>query len=312
MVHNYGANKLQLYINGTLYHEVAGATQEYNASNVASAGNIGISKAQVDGGGTANYSYYDGTVSVARIYNRSLSAVEVLQNYNAQKSKFANTLVQQGLVLNLDAGIPASYTQTGSIWYDISGNNYSGSMISGSSFSSFGGGCIVFDGVDDYVQTNVNQNTDNASITWEAWFWDNSAGGFTGNTAIISNYGPNATTPFTLLHIDVNGYPFFGQRNSSGTEESIYYSTNICNSVWHHIVGVVDGSNMYLYVDGILRGSKTKITGITTSGQNIVIGSNHLSRYQSCRIANARLYNIALSAAQVSQNYNAIKDRYGL
>jgi hypothetical protein len=69
---------------------------------------------------------------------------------------------------------------------------------------------------------------------------------------------------------------------------------------------------MYLYVDGILRGSKTKITGITTSGQNIVIGSNHLSRYQSCRIASARLYNIALSATQVLQNYNATKDRFGL
>jgi len=312
MVNNYGANKLQLYINGTLYSEVATATQEYASSNTPTAGNIGISKAQVDGGGTANYSYYDGTVPVARIYNKALSAAEVLQNYEAQKLKFTNTIVQQGLVLNLDAGNPYSYAGSGTTWFDVSGNNYSGSLISGSSFNSDGGGCIVFDGVDDYVQTNLNQNTDNASITWESWFWDNSAGGFIGNTAIISNYGPNATTPFTLVHIDVNGYPFFGQRNSSGTEESIYYSTNICNSVWHQIVGVVDGSNMHLYIDGVLRGSKTKITGTTTSGQNIVIGSNHLGRYQSCRIASARLYNIALSATQVSQNYNAVKDRYGL
>ena len=263
--------------------------------------------------GYAGYhTYHNGFISNAKLYNRGLSATEVFQNYQTQKSKFDNTIVQQGLVLNLDAGNPYSYAGSGTTWFDVSGNNYSGSLISGSSFNSDGGGCIVFDGVDDYVQTNLNQNTDNASITWEAWFWDNSAGGFIGNTAIISNYGPNATTPFTLVHIDVNGYPFFGQRNSSGTEESIYYSTNICNSVWHQIVGVVDGSNMHLYIDGVLRGSKTKITGTTTSGQNIVIGSNHLGRYQSCRIASARLYNIALSATQVSQNYNAVKDRYGL
>jgi len=78
------------------------------------------------------------------------------------------------------------------------------------------------------------------------------------------------------------------------------------------LVGVVDGSNMYIYVEGIVRASKTKITGTTTSGQNLVIGGNHLGRYQSCRIASARCYNIALSAAQVLQNYNATKGRFGL
>ena len=46
--------------------------------------------------------------------------------------------------------------------------------------------------------------------------------------------------------------------------------------------------------------------------KNLVIGGNHLGRYQSCRIASARCYNIALSAAQVLQNYNATKGRFGL
>ena len=143
-----------------------------------------------------------------------------------------------------------------------------------------------------------------------AWFWDNSPGGFADNTAIISNYGAVATTPFTILHISSNGHPYFGQRTSSATEDTVFYSVNICNSQWHQIVGVVDSSSMYLYVDGVLRGSKAKVTGTTTSGQNLVIGGNHLGRYQSCRIASARCYNIALSAAQVLQNYNATKGRY--
>jgi hypothetical protein len=246
------------------------------------------------------------------IYSRALSAAEVAQNYEAQKSKFANTIVQQGLVLNLDAGNPYSYAGAGTTWYDVSGNGKIGTLTGGVTYSSLYGGDFILDGVNGYIQTDLNQNTDNAQITWEAWFWDNSPGGFNSNTAIISNYGAVGTTPYTSLHILDTGNVFFGQRNSSGTADDAVYGSSICDSVWHHLVGVVDGSNMHIYVDGIVRASKTKITGTTTSGQNLVIGGNHLGRYQSCRIASARCYNIALSAAQVLQNYNATKGRFGL
>jgi hypothetical protein len=247
-----------------------------------------------------------------QVYNRALSATEVAQNYEAQKSKFANTIVQQGLVLNLDAGNIYSYAGAGTVWYDVSGNGKIGTLTGGVTYSSLYGGDFILDGVNGYIQTDLNQNTDNAQITWEAWFWDNSPGGFNSNTAIISNYGAVGTTPYTSLHILDTGNVFFGQRNSSGTADDAVYGSSICDSVWHHLVGVVDGSNMHIYVDGIVRASKTKITGTTTSGQNLVIGGNHLGRYQSCRIASARCYNIALSAAQVLQNYNATKGRFGL
>ena len=256
--------------------------------------------------------FFKGKLANSKIYNKALSAAEVLQNYEAQKSKFANTIVQQGLVLNLDAGNPYSYAGAGTTMYDVSGNGKIGTLTGGVTYSSLYGGDFILDGVNGYIQTNLNQNTDNAQITWEAWFWDNSPGGFVSNTAIISNYGPDATTPFTILHIFDNGIPLFGQRNNSATQDEIYGLTSICNSVWHHVVGVVDSSNMLIYVDGVLQQTKTKITGTTTSGQNLVIGGNHLGRYQSCRIASARCYNIALSAAQVLQNYNATKGRFGL
>ena len=256
--------------------------------------------------------YMNANYGSVLIYNRALSANEILQNYEAQKSKFTNTIVQQGLVLNLDAGNPYSYAGAGTTWFDVSGNGKIGTLTGGVTYSSLYGGDFILDGVNGYIQTNLNQNTDNAQITWEAWFWDNSPGGFVSNTAIISNYGASATTPYTSLHVYDTGNIFFGQRNSSGTADEAVYGTSICNGVWHHLVGVVDSSNMLLYVDGVIRASKTKITGTTTSGQNLVIGGNHLGRYQSCRIASARCYNIALSAAQVLQNYNATKDRFGL
>ena len=295
-----GASKM--YVNGI---QVASSAGAISAVTTWTSNNLTIGGYFWDG-------YSNSDIALTRIYSRVLSAAEISQNYEAIKSRFANTIVQQGLVLNLDAGNPYSYAGAGTTFYDVSGNGKIGTLTGGVTYSSLYGGDFILDGVNGYIQTNLNQNTDNAQITWEAWFWDNSPGGFVSNTAIISNYGPDATTPFTILHIFDNGIPLFGQRNNSATQDEIYGLTSICNSVWHHVVGVVDSSNMLIYVDGVLQQTKTKITGTTTSGQNLVIGGNHLGRYQSCRIASARCYNIALSAAQVLQNYNATKGRFGL
>ena len=224
-------------------------------------------------------------------------------------SSLGPNISNNGLTLCVDAADRNSYSSTGATWTDLSGNN-TVTLINSPTFSTSNEGNFSFDGTDDYVQTNYSQNTNDALITWECWFWDDSPGGFTSNTALISNYGASATTPYTSLHVYDNGNVFFGQRNSSGTESLATYSTNVCNGIWHHIVGVVDSTNTLIYVDGILRASQAKVTGTTTSGQNIVIGGNHLGRYQSCRIASAKIYSRALTAVEVLRNYNTLRPRF--
>ena len=89
IVNNYTASTFALYVNGVLYSSVAGPTQEYNPSLIPTAGNIGLSKSQVDGGGTQNYTPLACNIASAKIYaGKALSTAEVLQNYNAQKSRF--------------------------------------------------------------------------------------------------------------------------------------------------------------------------------------------------------------------------------
>ena len=78
---------MKLYVNGTLHSSVTGPTDDYN-SNATSAGNIGIGKRQVDGGGTWNYRCFPGYLPLAKIYRKALSADEVLQNYTATKWRF--------------------------------------------------------------------------------------------------------------------------------------------------------------------------------------------------------------------------------
>lgn len=88
LVNNYTASAFALYVNGSLFSSVAGPTQEYNPSLITTAGNIGLSRSQVDGGGTQNYTPLACNIASTKIYTRALSASEVLQNYNALRTRF--------------------------------------------------------------------------------------------------------------------------------------------------------------------------------------------------------------------------------
>jgi hypothetical protein len=301
LVNNYGANKLQLFVNGSLYNEVSTATAEYDAGNIASAGNIGIAKAQVDGGGTQNYTKYAGSVPLARIYNKALSAAEVLQNYEAQKSKFANTIVQQGLVLNLDADNPYSYAGAGTTWYDVSGNGYQATMsnLTSANWVSYNG-VRTFETNDTYDQGfritsfpfpasrtyEIWINSKSFSLGWQTWFDDG------GGERIL--FGTSTNT----VHV----YP------------DLNFTANLTVGTWYQLVYTLAngaGSACIAYVNGVSIGSGTYNSTIATSGTLYILGDGG-SEITSCYCSTVRVYNRVLSAAEVLQNYNATKGKFGL
>ena len=88
LVNSRSDTTLKLYVNGSLHSSVAGPTQEYNSSLTGTAGNIGFSKAQVDGGGEGVYSNLNCKIGSGKIYTVALSADEVFQNFNASRARF--------------------------------------------------------------------------------------------------------------------------------------------------------------------------------------------------------------------------------
>ena len=88
LTNNNSAGTLNLYVNGALFSSVATATQQYNSSLTADAGNIGVNKPQVDGGGENVYTYFTGSVYSAAIHNKALSPQEVQQNFNALRGRY--------------------------------------------------------------------------------------------------------------------------------------------------------------------------------------------------------------------------------
>ena len=88
LTNNYAAGTLNLYVNGDLFSSVATATQQYNPSLTADAGNIGVNKPQIDGGGSNVYTYFTGIVYSATIHNKALTAPEVRQTFNAHRGRY--------------------------------------------------------------------------------------------------------------------------------------------------------------------------------------------------------------------------------
>ena len=120
-------------------------------------------------------------------------------------------MIQDGLVLALDAGDKNSYPGSGTTWFDVSGNN-NGTLTNGPTFNSSNGGSIVFDGVDDFIQ--MSQTT-------------TLSGEFTLNLFIL----PTSTNTVVLLGNAGTDYLQINNPTTLGLF-SATTSTNLNNYVW--------------------------------------------------------------------------------
>jgi len=224
----------------------------------------------------------------------------------------SDPIVTNGLVLNLDAGQQDSYPGSGTTWTDLSGNGNNGTLVNGVGYNSGNGGYLVFDGSNDYVNSTSISSQFTSDITVEAWVYLSSYPGdwvrIIGTGGNSGVFGGNRT--FGLWY---NG-PFSGrilwQRYGAGDPSIFPVSPTLSIGTWHHIVATTSGSSHVLYLNASSIGTATAAGPWAASGENITIGFAGFHAYHNGRMSNLRLYNRALSAAEIQQNYNALKSRY--
>jgi hypothetical protein len=229
----------------------------------------------------------------------------------ATRYNYTGQLVTNGLVLNLDAAKVDSYPGTGTAWRDLSGNNNNGTLTNGPTFSGIGKqAAIVFDGVDDYIITSQSQSFNDFSVC--AFFKDNSS---TGYARIVDG-----------RYID--GFWFgrdgSGQSNKYGggcKQISGFNFITLTAGQWHFIAMTRSGTTLTVYGDGITNtnittcGSGSTALHLLTVGATINDGDpvNPAQRdWFKGNIPSIQIYNRALSATEVSQNFNALRGRYGI
>ena len=217
-------------------------------------------------------------------------------------------IVTDGLVLCLDAANKRSYGGSGTTWTDLKGSN-NGTLTNEPTFNTGNGGSIVFDGSDDYINCGNSSSLSIASsvgVSVSVWVkTTDTAGVFIGKR---DSGSPNTGW---VLYISGGKARFLHQDTSLTYATS---STDVNGGLWHNIVGMRDQSGYpKIYFNGTLEE-----TGTTARSGSLVTSSNLYIADQfgneanciSAEISNISIYNRALTADEVRQNYLATKERY--
>jgi len=219
-----------------------------------------------------------------------------------------------GLVLNLDAGNSSSYSGTGNIWSDLSGNGINATFGLGNqspTYSENDGGTFIFSSADQQYLT-FNQSDlhklpyGNTPFTMSAWA--KSIKTSDNGWGWIIAYGKDAAGSTARFIGSGEGSYSFGGYNFDDV-----IGDPIPLNEWFNITGTFDGLNAILYVNGIemQRAEKPNWDAIEDVGY---IGNqvNLQNEYWDGAISNIQIYNKALTATEVLNNYNALKSRFSV
>jgi len=253
--------------------------------------------------------YLNGCIAGAMVYNRALNADEILQNYNATKYKYIlkENIVTNGLILNYDMSNYQSAPFTGTSITDLSGIGNTGTLTNGPTYSSLTGGVISFDGGDDFIEV-PSISSISGDFTVGVWFY----------TTATPNAYYKRLVDFDFrngfwLGRNANTYTWGGGIKEGSLPYGIYLP--FTNGEWHYLVSIRSGSTHILYGDGITSTiSNTVTSGDLSSAGKILIAReyNDNTSFFNGNIAHVQIYNRALSAQEVLQNYNASKTRFGI
>jgi hypothetical protein len=227
----------------------------------------------------------------------------IISSNDITSSGFFKTKVNRdGLVLYYDGADVDSTGGGGSIWYDLSGNGYNGTLTNGASFTTTNGGSVLFDGSNDYVETNSNSiiSSGLSSFTIEVLYtMTGSAGG-----ALFVNYGPSYT----------NNTVWFSGQYGLYINGSVYAAGAPLSTGTRHMVATrnKDGFTR-IYINGVVSNSGMLTSPITNS-QNYRIGAdvNGAAEPFAGHLFLIRVYNRDLNPYEVFENFQANRGRVGL
>ena len=234
-------------------------------------------------------------------------------------------IVGNGLVMNLDAGNTSSYSGSGTTWADLSGNGNNETLVNSPTYSSANGGYFTFNGSTQYSSSSALSGSF-TSFTVIVWFYPTSVTNY--QNPIDCNYAYNGSTGNIGPRLEMTSSGTLAWNYSNATaDNSSFYSHNVVSSglaanTWHCAAITYDGNinSSTTYFNGkpteISRTTYGEPTGFVGTVNNVTIGKGfHLGgaeRLFAGRVSNVQIYNRALSATEVAQNYNALAGRYGL
>ncbi len=225
--------------------------------------------------------------------------------------------VTDGLVLHYDPSNTSSYPGSGTTIYDLTANDRDGTMSNITYVSPY----FSYNGTSSQVSIADNALLEPGSGNWTMEVWVNQNA--SGNDVVLGKFDPGGTAQDVSYSIRTTGTSYYAQLGSgSGSGSTLYInSTTFAGTLntWYQLVYVLtNGATKTLetFVNGSSIGTVShSLASLLNTSANLYLGSYNNGEYAQWfdgKIGITRLYNTALTAAQVLQNYNTNKGLYGL
>ena len=241
--------------------------------------------------------------------------------------KFGNTIVTDGLVYYVDAGNGLSYSGSGTTWTDLTGAG-DGTLTNGPTFDSANGGSIDFDGSDDYATTNYSSLFSDIDGGMSINLWVKTTA--TARQAVLGAFNDGFTSGGRVyINADDTGQSDTSSgkiawwcRDDSNDRLAFTSDSNIRDGSWHNVTITISGtssSDVKVYQDSVSKtvsigASDFDKTNASVLTHKVWLGAENsrgsISQPFDGSLACVSFYNRVLSASEVLQNYNALKNRF--
>ena len=208
-------------------------------------------------------------------------------------------IITKDLKFSIDAADERSYPGSGTVAFNLVGTN-NGTLTNGVGFNNTNYGVWEFDGTDDYINlptisVQSNLGSIECVLTRESTTTNAFVFGVVGastNRYYLRQAGTNSLDA-------VRGNPL--KSASFGTLDS---------GKFYHLIMTWNSSTIFAYTNGVLQDSES----YTNPGTDITSGEigKGPGNYMEMKLPVFRLYDVTLTSTQVLQNYNALKNRFGL
>ena len=260
-----------------------------------------------DGTTTPFTSSLTGLTSGTTYYVRAYATNSVGTSYGNEISFTTTTpVITTGLKLHYDTSNSSSYSGSGNIITDLSGNGNNGTLVNSSSFTnSVAGGVLSFNGTNQYISTTY---TPSNTCTISIWFYNNL--NYTDwNRGIFSTFSTSSYNGFYMGTSNIGTYRPSLNIWYNGNTALNSISSVLAINTWYNITVTSGAGSIKIYLNGNLINT---LSGSTTHADVLNIGRTRFdNNYWSGYIGNTMVYESVLSATDVTNNFNAQKARFG-
>lgn len=236
---------------------------------------------------------------------------------------YNTSIVRGSLALHLDAANLKSYPGTGTTWTDLSGNGRNGTLTNGPTFDSGNSGSFSFDGTDDCVSFASNALI-STTAPFTVYLWMNHNPRTTGTLFHrMITLRSDATQPLGIAFVNANSNGYNGLYLTAASDwvkgsNGYYPTTNAWGllTLTYNGTGSTTGTNFKMYWNAVDIGftANPSATAVSITNDSFLGGRRSTTddQYYRGKLSNFMLYNVEHTAAQIAQNFNALRGRYGV